>query len=119
MFYMAETLVLPYLAEKAGFNAGALLWILERAAQMESWNWGGPGLNIKKEDIFYLIDELFISGDLLDSIVRKVGDCLHKSGKSLSMDKEYALVTMLFRSFKLNAKIDEAMIEGAVNLATS
>lgn len=118
LYALAASNVLPFVAEKAGLNIGALMWILDRAAESESKNWGGHGFQLEQTDIHYLIDELFSSGDLLNSVVLEVQNCLHKLDISLPTDKNYSLIMMLFRSFKLTGKIDQTMIEDAVKLAS-
>ncbi|MFZ6722903.1 helix-turn-helix domain-containing protein [Undibacterium sp. Ji49W] len=111
--------VLPFVAEKVGLNIDALLWILQRAAESESKNWGGDGLLIKQTDFLYLVDELCSSGDLLADVITAIAAAKHENNISLSLDKNYTVTMMLYRAFKANGNIDKVMVEDAVKLAAS
>jgi transcriptional regulator with XRE-family HTH domain len=117
LYCLAAANVLPFIAKKVGLSIGALMWILDRAAEMEAQHWGGTGLDIEQEDILALIDDLFNAGDLLEAVIVAVSESLQKFGVSLSINKRFSLTMMLFRAFKSTGKIDSAVIDDAVRLA--
>lgn len=121
MYPLAASNVLSFVATKAGINTEALLWILDIVAHSESKAFGGTGsdLMIAQEEIIYLVDELFNSGDLLSSVILETENFLHSQSVELTPGKKYALIMMLYRSFKINGGINVQMIKDAVKFASS
>lgn len=111
--------ILPLVAEKVGLNIKALLWLLQRAAESESKNWGGDGLLIKQTDFLYLVDELCSSGDFFADVLNAIETAKHENNISLSLDKNYTVTMMLYRAFKASGNIDKDTVEDAVKLAAS
>lgn len=119
-YSLAAALVLPAVADRAGLSAGALLGILDLAAEDEAHKWGPggdaqpPGENPRLTE---LIDALFENGPLLENVFHEVARVQHVRSTRLSYGKRAKVVSMLYRSSRGSGQIDPQMVIEAVTLA--
>ncbi|MDP2829212.1 MAG: helix-turn-helix domain-containing protein [Sulfuricellaceae bacterium] len=119
LYSLGVASVLPSIAERAGINTAALMGILDLAAVSESNTWGTPtGPTLGGEDQIELENALFEDGELLAEVMDKIAVALHFSNKTIALDKRIRAILMLYRSFKASGKVDQKMVDEAINLAS-
>jgi len=119
LYSMGVASILRDIAERAGLNSDALHDILDLAAESEANSWGAPaGPILTNENKTELVNALFENGALLAEVMYKIAEVLHLNNKPVSLDKKIRAILMLYRSFKASGKVDQKMVEEAVNLAS-
>lgn len=119
LYSLGVASILPDIAERAGLNTDAILHILDLAAESEANIWGAPtGPIFTNENKTELVNALFEDGALLSRVMYEIHEALHRNGKTLALDKEIRVILMLYRSFKASGKVDQKMVEEAINLTS-
>lgn len=120
LYSVAAARVLPSIAERAGINSDALLDLLGLASEEEEIIWGrstsSPAIEII--DWSAMVSALFENGALLASIFKEVARVAHERGLVLACEKRGHAIMMLYRAAQPAGKVDSAMLEEIVLLAS-
>lgn len=118
IYHLAVASFLPKVMERVGLSSRAVLGLLDLISMDESAIWGAGQYQGAIEQMDFLTDALFEDGDLLASVFDGVLLVEESLGIRLSYRKKAKVVAMLFRSSIAAGKVDPAMIEEAVKLAS-
>jgi transcriptional regulator with XRE-family HTH domain len=110
--------VIRQIGNRLGSSPDAIERLANFAASWSPVFWDGRSVPPGVVDALFDGCSLDVDSDLLTAVLRGFDGSMAKLGVSIQTPKKARAVAMLYRSFKASGKVDPAMIDEAVTLAT-